>query len=77
MSIRSQYLTVKESLRGGTAGADRFTFLHIHWMRPHHRAGAYLYRECRCGHRDCKRILSGYSPIDRKWIAATAHKEDS
>ena len=46
------------------------SFLHIHWMRYHHKAGANIYRECRCGKREWV-SMGGYSPLDRKWLNST------
>ena len=44
------------------------TLLHIHWFKFKFRKGANLYFECRCGKRKVKSDITGYSPIDRKWL---------
>jgi hypothetical protein len=42
---------------------------HIHIQRYHHRSGANVYTQCRCGRRDYY-SSGGYSPLDRQWLQA-------
>ena len=43
---------------------------HVHWMRFHHRTGANVYTQCRCGKRGWYPLSGGYSALDRQWLDA-------
>lgn len=43
-------------------------FKHIHIPLFHHREGANIYKQCRCGKRYFYSIPGGYSPIDINWL---------
>jgi hypothetical protein len=43
---------------------------HIHWQSVHHREGANVYTQCRCGRKGWYPLPGGYSPLDRKWLDA-------
>lgn len=40
----------------------------FHLYRFDHRAGAFLYYECRCGTRTCRWSGGGYSALDDDWL---------